>query len=283
MRGIITIALKHSLYGRYAYNLALSIKANNPSIPVCVIADERGIAHLHEGQRLIFDQIIEPSKEQCYRDDKQLPLLCKFYLNELTPFDETLFVDADMIFSQMADMNSFWTDMTNVRWTMANRGINDPDKGISEWVNPEMLRQSYGDVKQWFDLSSEWIYWKRCTLSDRIFVSARKHYDDGKLTTRSFAGDKPDEPFFNLALIEADHKPHALPYQPTYWQPAMKKPLTSIEIKRKYLAFSVGGKMIPRQQQLIYDEFAKNASYKMNMPTFKVTHKMNQLPERTII
>ena len=65
MRGIITIALKHSLYGRYAYNLALSIKANDPSIPVCVIADEKGIAHLHEGQRLIFDQIIEPSKEQC--------------------------------------------------------------------------------------------------------------------------------------------------------------------------------------------------------------------------
>ncbi len=120
-------------------------------------------------------------------------------------------------------------------------------------------------------------------ISDRIFVSARKHYDEGKLTTRSFAGDKPDEPFFNLALIEADHKPHALPYQPTYWQPAMKRPMPAIEIKRKYLAFSVGGKMIPKQQQLIYDEFAKNASYKMKMPTLKVTHKMNQLPERTVI
>ena len=283
LRGIITIALKHPLYGRYAYNLALSIKANDPTLPVAVIADDAGIAHLSQAQRMVFDHIITPDDSQWCRGEKKLPLVCKFYLNDLTPFDETLFVDADMIFSQLADMPSLWDSMRNVRWTMANRGSNDPDKGISEWVNPDMLKQSYGDVKQWFDLSSEWIYWKRCPLSDRIFVSARKHYDEGKLTTRSFAGDKPDEPFFNLALIEADHKPHALPYQPTYWQPAMKRPMPAIEIKRKYFAFSVGGKMIPKQQQLIYDEFAKNASYKMKMPTLKVTHKMNQLPERTVI
>lgn len=277
------MALKHSLYGRYAYNLALSIKSADPTQQVCVIADDVGISHLHEGQRMIFDKIIKPPAECYMRDDKTVPLVCKFYLNELTPYEQTLFVDADMIFSPLAKFSEFWEQMQGVEWTMANRGKNDPDKGISEWVNADKLKEAYDDITQWVDLSSEWICWKKSDLSDSIFVRARQYYDEGKLTTRSFAGDKPDEPFFNLALNSVGHQPHLMPYQPTYWQPAVKKFMSAVEIKKQYLAFSVGGRMIPKQQQVIYDEFCKNASYRMNMPTFKVTHKMNSLPERTVI
>jgi hypothetical protein len=277
------MALKHPLYGRYAYNLALSIKSADPTQQVCVIADDVGISHLHEGQRMIFDKIIKPSSECYMRDGKTVPLVCKFYLNELTPYEQTLFVDADMIFSPLAKFNEFWEQMQGIEWTMANRGKNDPDKGISEWVNADKLKEAYDDIEQWVDLSSEWICWKKSDLSDSIFVSARQYYDEGKLTTRSFAGDKPDEPFFNLALNKVRHLPHAMPYQPTYWQPAVKRVLGSVEIKKQYYAYSVGGRMMTKQQQNIYEEFCKNASYRMNMPTLKVTHKMNQLPERTVI
>jgi hypothetical protein len=188
-----------------------------------------------------------------------------------------------MIFSPLAKFNEFWEQMQGVEWTMANRGKNDPDKGISEWVNADKLKEAYDDIEQWVDLSSEWICWKKSDLSDSIFVRARQYYDEGKLTTRSFAGDKPDEPFFNLALNKVRHLPHAMPYQPTYWQPAIKRVLGSVEIKKQYYAYSVGGRMMTKQQQNIYEEFCKNASYRMNMPTLKVTHKMNQLPERTVI
>ena len=277
------MALKHPLYGRYAYNLALSIKSADPTQQVCVIADDVGISHLHEGQRMIFDKIIKPPADCYMRDGKIVPLVCKFYLNELTPYEQTLFVDADMIFSPLAKFNEFWEQMQGVEWTMANRGKNDPDKGISEWVNADKLKEAYDDIEQWVDLSSEWICWKKSDLSDSIFVSARNYYDENKLTTRSFAGDKPDEPFFNLALNKVRHLPHAMPYQPTYWQPAVKRVLGSVEIKKQYYAYSVGGRMMTKQQQNIYEEFCKNASYRMNMPTLKVTHKMNQLPERTVI
>ena len=283
-KGILTIALKHPLYGRFAYNLALSIKAADPKQPISVIADEAALAHLHEGQRMIFDRIITPEPHQHKRGDKVLPLITKFYINDLTPYEkETLFVDADMIFSPMCDFNKLWKEMSKVQWTMANRGINEPDKGISEWVDSGILKKQYMEVKQWYDLSSEWIYWKSGLLSDSIFTDARKFYDEGKLTTRSFAGDKPDEPFFNLSLDLNKHKPHQAPWQPTYWQPAMRKVLNAMEIKRQYYAFSAGGNHLPRQQQLIYDELLKNASYRMNMPGFKVPHKRSQLKERTHI
>jgi len=269
------MALKHSLYGRYAYNLALSIKSADINTQVAVIADKEALSHLHPGQRMIFDYIIEPKSDK--------PLVNKFHLAELSPFDETLFVDADMIFSPLADINEFWSSMSNVEWTMANRGSDDLIKGISEWTTKEDIEQAYGGVNQWYDLSSEWIYFKKNDLSYTIFTNAEMYYEENKLKVREFAGDRPDEPYFNLSLISVNHKPHQAPYQPTYWQPAMKGFPGVMAIKKGWMAFSLGGKLIPQQQQVVYDELAKNASFRMNMPSMKIAQKFNKLSERKVI
>jgi hypothetical protein len=275
MRGIVTIAMKHPLYGKYAYNLALSAKSADMNVQVAVIADEEALSHLHPGQRMIFDYIIEPAVEK--------PLVNKFYLDRLSPFEETLFVDADMIFSPMADFNEFFRSMTTIEWTMANRGKDDIVKGISEWTTKEDIAKAYGEVEQWYDLSSEWIYFKKNDLSYSIFANAEMYYEDNKLKVREFAGDRPDEPYFNLSLISVNHKPHQAPYQPTYWQPAMKGFPGVMGIKKGWMAFSVGGKSIPQQQMQVYDELAKNASFRMNMPSMKIAQKINQLSERKLI
>ena len=275
MRGIVTIAMKHPLYGKYAYNLALSIKSADMNQQVAVIADEEGLRHLHPGQRMIFDYIIPPAVEK--------PLVNKFHLINLSPFEETLFVDADMIFSPMAKFEEFWNSMKDIDWTMANRGKDDIVKGISEWTTKEDIAEAYGEVEQWYDLSSEWIYFKKNDLSYSIFANAEMYYEDNKLKVREFAGDRPDEPYFNLSLISVNHKPHQAPYQPTYWQPAMKGFPGVMGIKKGWMAFSVGGKSIPQQQMQVYDELAKNASFRMNMPSMKIAQKINQLSERKLI
>ena len=275
MRGIVTIAMKHPLYGKYAYNLALSAKSADMNVQVAVIADAEGLRHLHPGQRMIFDHIIEPKSEK--------PLVNKFYLAELSPFEETLFVDADMIFSPLADFNEFWRSMSTIDWTMANRGKDDLVKGISEWTTKEDIAEAYGEAEQWYDLSSEWIYFKKNDLTYTIFANAEMYYDDNKLKVREFAGDRPDEPYFNLSLISVNHQPHLAPYQPTYWQPAMKGFPGAMAIKKGWMAFSVGGKLIPQQQMQVYDELAKNASFRMNMPSMKIAQKFNQLSERKVI
>jgi hypothetical protein len=277
MRGVLTMALKHPLYGRYAYNLALSIKSADMNVQVAVIADEAALKHLHPGQRMIFDHIIEPAVEK--------PLVNKFHIINLSPFDETLFVDADMIFSPLADFNEFWRSMTNVSWTMANRGKDDKVKGISEWTTKEDVDKVTDSIfnDDWYDLSSEWIYFKKNELSYTIFAKAEMYYDMNTLKVREFAGDRPDEPYFNLALNSIPHEPHQAPYQPTYWQPAMKGFPGTMAIKKGWMAFSVGGNLIPQQQMQVYDELAKNASFRMNMPSMKITQKFNQLSERKVI
>ena len=279
MRGVLTMALKHPLYGKYAYNLALSIKSADMRTQVAVVADEEGLRHLHPGQRMIFDYIIPPAVEK--------PLVNKFHLINLSPFEETLFVDADMIFSPLANFEEFWNSMKDVQWTMANRGKDDLVKGISEWTTKEDIYEAYGRSPiynwEWYDLSSEWIYFKKNDLSYTIFAKAEKYYDDNYLKVRPFAGDRPDEPYFNLALMNTPHEPHQAPYQPTYWQPAMKGFPGVMAIKKGWMAFSVGGKLIPQQQQQVYDELLKNASFRMNMPSMKIAQKMNQLSERKVI
>jgi hypothetical protein len=284
LKGILTIALKHPLYGRYAYNLALSIKGADPKQKICVLADKEALAHLHEGQKMMFDKIIYVDQSLYTKNDLLLPLLIKYHLYDLTPYsDETLFVDADVIFSGLCDFKELWSSYRKVDWTMANRGANDPDKGISEWVDSNKLKEAYDDIEQWIDLSSEWIYFKQNELSKSIFNYALEFYNEDKLHTRQFAGDKPDEPFFNLALNKVKHKPHKLPYQPTYWQPAVRKVLSALEIKKNYYAFSAGGNHLPPNQQKIYDEFAKNAGFRTKMQEFKIPHKRSQLKERTHI
>ena len=67
MKGILTIATKHALYGRYAYNLAVSVKANAPEIPISIIADAVGISHLNPSQLSIFDNIITPDPDDYQR------------------------------------------------------------------------------------------------------------------------------------------------------------------------------------------------------------------------
>ena len=282
--GVLTIALKYPLYGRFAYNLALSLKAIDYNIKISVIADDYALSDLDVGQKMIFYKIIKPKKEYYIRDEKILPLITKFYLNELTPYkDATLFVDADMVFSQLCDFNKLLNEMNDIEWTMANRGINDPDKGISEWVDASKLKETYPQINTWYDLSSEWIYWKNTKLANDIFINARKYYDEGKLLTRHFAGDKPDEPFFNLSLIELNHKPHELPWQPTYWSPVVKKTLSALEIKQQYYAFSAGGNHLPNLQRRIYDEFVKNAAFKLNTNGLNIFDKRSQIKERSLI
>ena len=43
-KGIVTIATRHPLYGRFAYNLAVSLRAVAPHIPITIIADPVGIS-----------------------------------------------------------------------------------------------------------------------------------------------------------------------------------------------------------------------------------------------
>jgi len=276
-KGIITIATKHSLYGRFAYNLAVSVRAVAPTIPISVIADEAGLSHLSELQRSVFHSIITPDAHDYNTGGKCTPLTLKYHLPKYSPYRFTIFMDADTIVTPMASLMQTFNSLAPYEFTIANRGQQDPHKGVSEWVGGKML-----DVPYWYDISSEFIYFKLGDVSRSVFDSALDHYLNNSIPMKAFAGDKPDEPFLMLGMIANGVKPHKAPYKPSYWY-AAEKYANAMDVKRGYLMFSLGGKVIPKQQQKIYDELCRNAAYKSGMMTMTVTHKMNQMSERKYI
>ncbi len=277
MKGIITIATKHALYGNYAYNLAVSLRAIAPQIPIAVIGDSIGLSHLTESQKSIFSQVITPKKAHYYKGEKCTPLSLKYRLSEYTPFDQTIFMDADTILSSMANIEAMFQSLDGIPFTIANRGEQAPHVGISQWISKDAVSTPY-----WYDLSSEFMYFEKGDVSKKVFKSALKHYNNESISVKSFAGDKPDEPFLMMGMIEAGVKPHQSPFKPSYWH-AAEKYASAMDVKRKYFMFSLGGKVIPRHQMNIYTELCKNASYKSGLSTMPIHQKMNSMTERKVI
>lgn len=58
-KGILIIATKSHIYGRMAYNLALTIKATGTSISVCLIHDKDAVRHLNITEMDMFDDRIK--------------------------------------------------------------------------------------------------------------------------------------------------------------------------------------------------------------------------------
>lgn len=273
--GVITIATKHADYGRYAYNCAVSLRAISPLIPITLIADSVGISHLDDYQRTIFDKIITPELCDYHNGDKCTPLTLKYHLYKYSPYDATIYVDADTIFTPMKSVEELFRSLKGTQFTIANRGEQDPSKGVSEWVESGVL-----DVPYWYDLSSEFIYFEKKGVAQDVFTHALAYYKENSVPTKMFAGDKPDEPFLMMGMIHCGVRPHQAPYKPSYWQPAERKFMNAMQVKQNYYLMSMGGKLISRQMRDIYNDICKNVTYKTGLKTFTVSHKMNAMPER---
>jgi hypothetical protein len=277
-KGIITIATKHPLYGVYAYNLAVSLRAMDAVMPISIIADQVGLSMLDDYQKTVFDRIITPDLCDYYDGEKCTPLTLKYHLHKYSPYECTIFADADTIFSPMANIHGVFSSLQGIPFTIASRGEQEPNKGVSEWVESGVI-----DAPYWYDISSEFIYFEKSDIACAVFDNALRHYKAGDLRTKVFAGDKPDEPFIMLGMIEAGVRPHQAVYKPSYWYASEKGFKNAMDVKRGYLMMSLGGKFIPRQQQLIYDEICRNVSYLTGRKTMKVSHKMNKIAERKVI
>ena len=278
MREVITIAVKHNLYGRFALNLAISLRAIAPDIEMTVITDDVGLSHLDDMQMTAFTNIVQAKPEHYIQDGRKYPLRLKYHVNEYATAKEALFVDADTIFSPMANLHQVFDELKGCGFTIANRGKCDPSQGVSEWVESGRVNSPY-----WYDVSSEFMYFEKCKLSDNVFKFAREAYDMNQIPVKMFAGDKPDEPFIMAGMVKAGVHPHQSPYLPSYWYHQEGKYRNVMDIKRNFILFSLGGKLIPTPQKRIYDEFCKNVAYMTGYRTMGVSHKERELPERKAI
>jgi hypothetical protein len=103
MQGYVTLAVGSPHYLQQAVNLVLSLKLNDPSRPVCLLTDDPdGLPHAF---RPYVDEVRRVRPRPGYHGCPS-----KLHVHEHSPFDESMFIDADSILAK-PDMDRHWAKM----------------------------------------------------------------------------------------------------------------------------------------------------------------------------
>jgi alpha-N-acetylglucosamine transferase len=126
-KGFLLMALGHSNYGKMALQLAVSLKNTCPGVPIALIYTASAISDI--GQRvqlsLYFDEMILAPEYIYTRAGKTEYIKAKTYLYDMSPWDTTIFLDADMIAFPSRSMAELFQELDAHDFTIQNRGFID--------------------------------------------------------------------------------------------------------------------------------------------------------------
>lgn len=288
-KGVLLIAGHHPYYGNYAYQLAVSIKASCPDMPVSIIIEGNGISHLDVKRLAIFDHIIEA--EEKHYVSKSLGVKDIFKLKtqiyDLTPYDETLYLDADMLWLPKKSILQLFDELKDIDFTMSNRGsmsISDVADGFIEWASPFDIKSIYGFKDEMiYHLSSEFIYFKKTKENKALFDKVKKNFDFPKVKYKIFGENQPDELSFTIAMMQTGVYPHTSPYYPAYWESFHKMNLQASKMYDEYYLCSFGGAMQRSNVKEFYDNLSKYYLNAIGEQYFPLQNKNKFLPNRAVI
>lgn len=275
-QGVIVIALSNPYYGKMAYNLLVSIKASY-NIPVALVYDYAGTSHLFGHQLDFFDHKIECPLEYKTTNGKSDALKAKLYLDKLTPFTHTLFLDADTVWNPHKNPEDLFKQLEGQDFMIANRGY---ESNLSMWVEIPKIKEEFG-IDKFLDCSSEVIYFEKTD----VFEEARK-VSEKEFPHRKHGFSIPDEPCFAVAL-ELLKKEIPL-WKPSYWyfaNPGGR--INRSEIKEKYYIISAGGAFFDRpayqgisKVKALIDDYTKYSFNIVGQTPFELQEKSKVIPER---
>lgn len=283
-RGILLVAMGNKEYGRMALNLCLSIKANG-NIPVAVVHDG-AISTLTEQEKKQFDKRIECPAEYYGKNDY---FRIKLLLDKLTPFDETIYMDADCLVLPGNDITKHFDSINNVDLTYENRGFIDalaPDAEKGYWVQIADVVKAYNIVSgkhKYYSLHSEFIVWRKSKITTKYFETALEIYDHPKVEAKKFANGLPDEFAFSIASMILEIYPHKDNYLPGYWYPAEQAHYKSGQLFQLFDFMSMGGNRLPQFVIEQYDNLVKYYAQKNGLNVYKFKNKASYLTERALI
>jgi hypothetical protein len=285
MKGVIILALGHPYWGRWAYNLAMSLKFSTPEVNISLLYAGRGRDQIID--TTLFDKFIEVPEKYYTTNGRIEYVKAKTALYKLTPYKTTICLDADTIWINEKPIRDLFNELDGIDFTMANRSFMDlEEERITDefgvWASPNYIKKKFNFTKgRFYNLSSEMIYFKKDKKVGKLFSDAFKIYDK-PLEHRIFNGGMPDELPFTISMIKNDLYPHADNYVPFYWEAAQMPPkrLTGGDLKAFY-AYSMGGHMAHPIMRKTYDNFVKFYSKHFNvMHPYLWTDKRAYMPER---
>lgn len=200
-RGYLYLAFG-DYYVQELNNLALTMQRNGNTLPMSVVCTENEVDTLSKAgfydELLVFDFNHELYKEKNLTQFESYCLIPRLLLNHLTPYDETIVTDTDVLCQYNA--SHVWEIVNNTNNAVVMTGINHSPNwhfGYNHEVSANLgknvpethggfffIRKHHEDVSKFFELA----------------IDVYNNYDNYKLR-RMFRGGRVDEPIF--AIVNA--------------------------------------------------------------------------------
>ena len=264
-KGIVIIALGNSQYGCMAANLAASIRFMDKDVNIHLVHTEESIRRLNDQHKKLFTSLAECPKEYYTKGEKTVYLKAKTCIYELSPFAETILMDADLVW--LSDPKGdkaptkIFEALKDVDFTMQNRGFADlAIEPLNEryclWCNIRDVKEKYKATGKFYMLASEFVYFKRTPENERYFALVRQVFNKPLVKGAQFGGDLPDEFAFDIAAAVLEHYPHQDNYVNIYWHQTEPR-LDMNGVVAKYYGYSIGGNNAPEHVRRNYNNIAK--------------------------
>ena len=170
-RGFFTIAQGHE-YQRFAYGLALSLKLTQPEalskLSIGVTKDE--MKRINPKYREVFDEIVEIPWDDAAAKSKW-KLENEWKAIHMTPYNETIKLDADMLFP--ADISSWWDTLAMSEGVFCTKAFSYRGEAITSDYYRKTFTES--DLP---NVYTAMFYFKKTEVNFELFRLAQDIFDN---------------------------------------------------------------------------------------------------------
>ena len=262
--GVVLFAMGHPYYGYMAHQLAMSLKYGSPDVKIALFIDDRGGQYLDKHKQSVFDKILKMPKEYTTFKGRQNFLKPKVYLNHLSPWDNTLYLDVDMIWNPKRKVGDFLNNLQGIPLTMKNNGhidmakSKDLDSKYIIWATTRDVMTAHGFKSgRLYNLSSEVIYFEKSKKTDQFWSDAQELFSKPNVKHVDFADGVPDELPFTIAMAKNKIYPHTDNWRPVFWESFEKKQPIERDLWGSHWALSLGGNIVPKYTKRVYDNLIR--------------------------
>lgn len=275
-KGIVIVALGHDNYRKMAFNLAMSIRVSNPDAQIALISNAGVKDKFNIFEKQYFSHFIEVyEKDYTINGKREIPL-AKTMIYELSPFDETVYIDSDSIWiknKKVSDLFNTYKDV-NFGFTLYHPNAHypvDSDNSSFWFKEGETARdlRKYFKLKKdayYYHLQSSFLYFKKSKEAEQIFARAKDLFITRDFQFRDWADSMPDELAFSLSLLNLNFKIEN-PYKDIFFYPMSEivdngikrgvKPTERALIEKNFFFISMAGHIMSKGLKDLYNDHVK--------------------------
>jgi hypothetical protein len=260
-----------------ALNLAMSIRVSNPNTQIALVCNEGVESKFNYFEKQYFSHFIEINpKAYTIKGKVEIPL-AKTIIYELSPFDETVYIDSDSIWIKNKKVDNLFNTYKGVNFGFTLYHPNahypvDSDNSnfwFKEGETVRDLRKYFPKLKKdayYYHLQSSFLYFKKSKQAEAIFNKAKDLFIKRDFEFRDWADSMPDELAFSLSLLNLDYKIEN-PYKDIFYYPMSEitedgvkrgvKPIERGFIEKNYFFISMAGHVMNKGLKDLYNDHVK--------------------------